>query len=364
MLIFIGFFISIFSSSAQVSLKDKTLSESAQISVYTCGVGEELYSLFGHTALRVKDVEQNIDLVFNYGMFDFDTPNFYGKFIKGDLLYSIGIDSQKDFIYAYTYADRTITEQILELSAEEIQKIWSTLWKQYESDERYYLYKFIFDNCTTRVHDLIDQTAHYQIKKDFPSNQKTYRQILNDYLKLQYFPQLGINLVFGSNVDQPNELLFLPEQFLEGIHLTDRLQKDVKIWHTSTHKPQEKKQPEKYAFWAFLAIFAFFGKYKAIRNVYYIIATLLGGLILCIQPYSMHEEVLNNWTFLIFNPLMIIMLFIKNPLRRKIAIGQLVLSILALSLLSMEKITIILPLLFLHFVILLWEILLTNKNKK
>lgn len=354
-----------FSANAQAVAhqEPQQLSDSAIISVYTCGVGDQLYSLFGHTALRVKDEKQNIDLVFNYGMFDFSTPNFYGKFVKGDLYYSLGIDHQRDFIFAYTQDNRTITEQILDLSTKEKQSIWNALWQQFHSKERYYLYKFIRDNCTTRIHDLIEKHTHYQIKKDFPSNQKTYRQILNDYLQWQYFPQLGINLVFGENVDTPNELLFLPQQFLEGIHLTNQLQKDVKIWYTSTKNPNDKKQPERYLFWLGLAVFGWLGQNKQVRNIYYIIATLLGGLILALQPYSLHEEILNNKAFLIFSPLFFILLFLSSKRRRQFVIFQFIFSILTIfGFLSKEKILIIMPLLLLHFTILTWEIF--NKNRK
>ncbi|PZR20098.1 MAG: hypothetical protein DI539_11760, partial [Flavobacterium psychrophilum] len=86
---------------AQVPLSDK-----AGITLLTCGPGKELYSVFGHTAIRVYDPATRFDVVYNFGTFDFDTPNFYPKFVKGDLQYFASASSYEDFVYTYQYYNR------------------------------------------------------------------------------------------------------------------------------------------------------------------------------------------------------------------------------------------------------------------
>ena len=83
------------------------LSKEAKISVITCGLGNETYSYFGHTAIRVADPANNIDLVYNYGAFDFSTPNFVMKFAKGDLQYFVVVHPFVDFMNEYTYEKRS-----------------------------------------------------------------------------------------------------------------------------------------------------------------------------------------------------------------------------------------------------------------
>ncbi len=96
----------------------KPLSEKATVSVFTCGRGNQLYSTFGHTAIRIKDTENDLDVVYNYGTFDFKTENFYLKFVKGDLQYFINATSYEDFVYEYQMENREVVEQTLNLSIE------------------------------------------------------------------------------------------------------------------------------------------------------------------------------------------------------------------------------------------------------
>src|SRR5580765_926960 len=84
-----------------------------RLSIITCGPGDELYSLFGHTALRITDSSNNSDIVYNWGTFSFDEPNFYLKFLRGNLLYYVSADNFSDFLYEYSYEHRSVYEQVL-----------------------------------------------------------------------------------------------------------------------------------------------------------------------------------------------------------------------------------------------------------
>ena len=93
-----------------ISAQSRNLSSNATISLLTCSPGEAIYELFGHTAVRVKDPSQGIDLVFNYGIFDFDTPNFVVKFVRGKLLYKLGVDQYRRFEYQYKVENRRVID--------------------------------------------------------------------------------------------------------------------------------------------------------------------------------------------------------------------------------------------------------------
>ena len=140
----------IFLSSIVVSAQLAPLSPKATVSVLTCATGNESYSLFGHTAVRIADPEQFLDVVYNYGAFDFSTPNFVAKFAKGDLQYFVVADSFSEFIGRYQYEGRSVYEQKLRLSLPLKQQLFDQLNKTLQSEERFYTYKFIDRNYLTK----------------------------------------------------------------------------------------------------------------------------------------------------------------------------------------------------------------------
>ena len=105
----------------------QSLSKNARVSVLTCGTGNEVYSLFGHTAIRITDEATNVDIVYNYGAFDFATPNFVGKFAKGDLQYFATSESFPEFVMQYQYEQRSIVEQELHMTDAPKQSIFDEL---------------------------------------------------------------------------------------------------------------------------------------------------------------------------------------------------------------------------------------------
>lgn len=90
-----------------------------RLSLLTCGPGTEIYSLFGHTALRYEDRRRGIDAVFNYGLFSFDTPNFVLRFTLGETYYQLGATDYKYFLAEYQMTNRDVWQQTLNLSSEE-----------------------------------------------------------------------------------------------------------------------------------------------------------------------------------------------------------------------------------------------------
>ena len=216
--IFLVVFIFIFSFTSIIAQDSCRL----RISLLTCSPGEELYSTFGHTALRVKDNATRSDIIFNYGTFEFG-PNFYTKFIKGQLRYFLSIETYADFAYSYQYESRSIQEQVLLLSCAEKEKLFAALQANAQEENKYYQYDFLFDNCTTRARDIVaGNTAspvifHNILPPDIPS----FRNQIHYYLDKggQNWSKLGIDLLLGAKLDKKvsnQQAMFLPDYLLKG----------------------------------------------------------------------------------------------------------------------------------------------------
>lgn len=337
------------------------LSEEAQVSMITCGTGEDLYALFGHTAIRVKDASQNVDVVFNYGMFDFNTPNFYLKFIKGDLNYELGWDYYNDFYRSYVAHNRSIVEQQLALTFEEKNNFWKNIWAEYNSDARYYQYKFIDDNCTTRALKILEESTNKKLEVNYHTAGQTYRKILNDYLSKQYLPKLGINLVFGKKVDNKSDIIFLPDHLMEALNKDQNWGATERTIFESSTTPSNDEFTF-YGFLAFVVLMIAFSKRKVVQNIYLTLFILLHAILFFMQVYSHHKEILINPSLIIFN-----FVFILGYLVRKrkflvfmISLGM---SVLGIIFSSGEVLKVIYPVLLLHIVMLAHQ-LIKHKPKK
>ena len=149
------FYIFLLCLSTWIGVQAQGLSEEAQISLLTCTPGKELYARYGHTAIRVQDPQNRMDLVFNYGIFDFNTDHFYWKFVKGETWYELGATTMPWFMLEYEEEHRPVYEQVLNLTPSQRNEIWQALVQNYEPENRQYLYGFVFDNCATRPYVLL-----------------------------------------------------------------------------------------------------------------------------------------------------------------------------------------------------------------
>ncbi len=198
-----------------------------RISLLTCSPGSELYSTFGHSALRVVDSSTGTDIVYNYGVFDFHDPDFYVKFVRGKLLYYLDQGDFNDFLYAYSMDDRSVSEQLLRFDCQEKIEIQRFLFDNLRPENRSYKYDFLFDNCTTRLRDLIwkqlrDDAATAAVTDD-PG--RTFRNHLHHYLDMNRmdWAKLGIDILLGSRLDRAmdnSEAMFLPDYLEKGIDST------------------------------------------------------------------------------------------------------------------------------------------------
>ena len=192
------------------------LSSGARISILTCGPGTDLYATFGHTAIRVQDPANALDEVYNYGTFDFNAPNFYMKFAQGRLLYFLSRDRFENFLYTYQLENRWVKEQVLRLSGPQRNAVYRFLQTNYEPANRYYPYDFLFNNCATKIPEVFSEALGEALQFDegYPRQSYTFRQLIHQYLKVNSWSSLGIDLALGSVIDRKataREHMFLPD---------------------------------------------------------------------------------------------------------------------------------------------------------
>ena len=207
-------------SSLLISAQDSC---HVKISLITLSPGDEIYTVFGHSGLRIKDSSSNQDLIYGYGTFDFNEPNFLMKFINGKLLYYLSNEDYLPFINYYRNENRTIIEQELNFTCEEKERILKYLYNNLQGENKFYKYDFIYDNCTTRLRDLIESNTSRQIRyKRIVKSDATFRGLLHSDLNYHdhQWLKLGIDILLGSGTDRKmsdKQVMFLPDYLMTTI---------------------------------------------------------------------------------------------------------------------------------------------------
>ncbi|HHU35421.1 MAG TPA: DUF4105 domain-containing protein, partial [Bacteroidetes bacterium] len=102
--LFLFLALAVFVGSNALARPDRTENSDIEVYLLTCGPGQELYATWGHTALRVKDLNAGTDIVYNWGVFDFSTKHFAWKFAKGRLEYMLAYTTYDRFLDEYNYS--------------------------------------------------------------------------------------------------------------------------------------------------------------------------------------------------------------------------------------------------------------------
>jgi len=346
------------------------LSENTEVSIITCGTGSEIYSLFGHTAIRIRDVENQIDEVYNYGTFDFSTPNFYLKFVKGDLQYLETSCTFEEFIQEYLYEKRSVDEQILNISISQKQALFDYLNASLKSEERFYTYKFIDKNCTTMVIDAINKILGKEVIVNNTKADKTYRNILFPYFEGHFFEQLGTSIIFGTKVDLKGEELFLPAELQESIMTISYNNKPLCKENIKIVAFEKEEVPfswwNNYHAFTLVLVLVLLTNKSAIYKTYFIALGLLGLFFIFAGFYSLHKELVNNYNILLFNPILFLVVYFQFKNNRKYILYSSMFSILCLLfyvfiLLDKPYLIIVLPMIITSTVGLV-KLVLKNKN--
>ncbi len=297
-----------------------------EISVLTCSPGEELYSAFGHTAIRVRDDSRNLDLVYNYGTFDFSTRFFYIKFASGRLKYQLSVSRFNDFLYEYILEGREVFSQQLLLSDEAKWRLLQLLQENHQSANRFYYYDFFKDNCTTRVRDIIAAASGTDSLYSEMPTPLTYRQLIYPYLEESKWVRAGIDLLLGQPTDVETsikEQAFLPLELMNQLDtITSRglpLVDEAIQLYVPEKRVQEKKAgfPPLITFIVLLAlsVLMLFWEIKMKRPFSYVnksiffIAGLVGLFLVVMWMFSWHYPVRYNFNVLWMNPLFLLCFF-------------------------------------------------------
>ncbi len=308
------------------------LSPDTQVSVFTCDRGSELYSTFGHTALRIKDSNNALDVVYNYGYFDFRTENFYFKFVKGDLQYFVNATSYDDFVFEYQLDRRKVIEQTLNLPLAKKQQLFEALNQSLNSEQKFYTYKFIDRNCTTMITDKINGVYGKKTIEKVDDKTISYRELLYPYFENYFWYKLGINIVFGAKTDQNASQLFLPVELLHSLDNAKfegkpLVSKKTIIVQGAPISSQFSFLNSIYAVLVFLIVLLLLNK-RLILVSYLFICGILGVFLCLIGLYSEHQELLWNYNALLFNPLFLLLPFVKGTFLKKLHLTLLVLLLL------------------------------------
>ncbi|RWX02408.1 lipoprotein N-acyltransferase Lnb domain-containing protein [Flavobacterium cerinum] len=347
------------------------LSDQANVSLLTCGPGDEMYSVFGHTAIRVYDPTTRFDVVYNFGSFDFDTPNFYGKFVKGDLQYFVTTSSFDDFVYTYVYYKRDVFEQVLNLTQTQKQNIANELNSIILSDKRFYTYQFIHRNCTTMVADIINNHIDPKISLENTNKGKTYREMLFDALHSHYYENLGISLVFGHKTDEVAQKLFLPNGLMEGVNNTTTTMGPLAKSTISVNEASEESSSSAwnniYTLSAVCLLLILFSKKELVQRSFLAIFGLLGIFFCFVAFYSSHPELKLNYNILLINPLFLLLLYFIFAKKTKAILmtSYISLAFITLYIIMMfnkPHLALVLPLITPTVVILL-RIILDNRQR-
>ncbi|HRZ96502.1 MAG TPA: DUF4105 domain-containing protein [Paludibacter sp.] len=314
-----------------VNAQEIEISDSTRVSLLTCSPGEEVYAKFGHSGIRVVDFKNDIDIVFNYGLFNFESSDFYLKFIKGETDYQLGITSTIGFLAEYRLRKSFVWEQKLNLSPEENRNLINSLLINYEPKNRIYRYNFIYDNCSTRPRDKILKATNGVEKLKSQNELRTFRNWVGLYTGYETWVKFGIDLVFGKPADNNasrTQSMFLPEILMSEFDNIYIVVKDSGF--TETKLVSEKKAlvegeyreveaPDSmtkpiYIFSIILIIGALLTfietktlhYYRLFDSILLFITGLAGIVIFFLMFFSVHPLVKSNLNILWLNPLNII----------------------------------------------------------
>ncbi len=298
-----------------------------EISLITCSKGDMAYSAFGHTALRVIDHEMQRDLIFNFGIFNFNTPNFQYKFIKGNLDYKLGIKPFSNFVYLYDIENRAMWEQKLNFSDSVKQIILDTLLYLHRPENRYYTYHFLSKNCTSEVRDVLSEHISGFDELHNQEMSVTFRQMLNAYLDDKPWMRLGINLIMGRSVDKKvngYQYMALPNALMEKVNSATVNGKPVVAERNIILPPTNQR---KSLVWNHLPFFVFilllfgwiFYPHTIFMYSIWVITGITGVVIASLMMISQHIELLDNLNILSISPLFLLLVVFKMVKHVKLA---------------------------------------------
>lgn len=333
--------------------------DSLCVSIITCEPGKDLYTKFGHTALRIQNSSNNDDIVFNYGCFNYNSDNFVYKYILGQTDYLLEAEPAAYFIERYKRMGVKVSEQVLNLTPSEESKLFILLEENLLPENQEYRYSWLYDNCTERARDMLEKAVEGKIRYNRKSQDMTVRDILRGCLKNTPWIDFGINMILGFEIDKVADQrtkMFIPAFFeneVDGatIERTNNSPIDYvlqkKILLDGSYEEEDSWIPTPIITFSILAAIVVLITLIDIRRrlltlwidvLLHILQGIAGILVSFLFFFSEHPAVDSNMLVIVFNPLSILyatwLIFCHVKRRRNIFAG-INLVILALFIISM-----------------------------
>mgnify|MGYP003301744292 CR=1 FL=1 len=300
-----------------------------KVSLLTCSPGDEAYSLFGHTALRFCDNDRGTDIVFGYGYFDFSAPNFAWRFILGETDYMVGAVPYAHFINEYEERGSAVIEQEISLTSQQKLELYGILAENCRPENRVYRYNYFYNNCTTKIRDLLYSVVGDVIYKDEHPGNITFRDALSELTAEHEWYAFGIDLLLGADIDKPasrHQLQFIPGFFMYDADSAYIVSSDGTICPFVQGKSMLLEEQRA------VAVYNHFTPFNA--SILLLLATLIimlcevrrkktylwfdailmllqgipGLLLLFMALFSLHPAVGNNWLIILLNPVALLLL--------------------------------------------------------
>lgn len=297
-------------------------SNNTLISVLTCDPGDELYSKFGHSAFRIQDFTNHYDVVYNYGVFDFNKPNFYPNFAKGKLYYKLDRAPYNHFYNQYYNENRAVKKQILNLTVSQKNKLISYLENNAKPENATYQYDFFYNNCATKIRTVLDDVFSKELifKDDHITTSYTMRDLINNNVPHNTWANVGINIALGAVIDveaSTKNYQFLPKYIFEAFN-NATINNKILVKEASTILKSDSSRLNKSYFFVLspyfilssisllIVIITFFDYKKEKRNktldfILLFTTGLVGLLILSLWFATNHTTTANNlnilWAF-------------------------------------------------------------------
>ena len=300
--------------------------DSIEVSILTCTPGKDMYAKFGHTALRVRDYTIRKDVVFNYGCFDYNANNFVLKFLLGQTDYLLDAEEFDFLKYRYGLLGNGVSEQVLNLSQEEANRLLILLLENLRPENQEYRYNWLYDNCTERARDMIEKAVDGKIEYSGKVDEnQTVRDMLHRCLEKSPWVSFGIDMILGDEIDQKVDkriMMFLPDVLRtesEGACIKKANGERIEYVAGRSQVLEDTNGPEEaYLLGSPLFVFSLLllcaiglslKEFKRKRNTIWLDMTmhicqgLAGLLVAFLFFFSEHPAVDSNWLVIIFNPL-------------------------------------------------------------
>ena len=305
------------------------LSMQAQISLLTCSPNDEaVYTLYGHTALRVFDPETNRDFIFNYGVFDSLKPNFIYHFAKGETDYALGVTLFINYLTEYKLRGSEVCEQMLNLRPEEKESLWQALWRNSLPENRTYRYNFFFDNCATRPVVMIENNIRGLISYAPPTANPAFRDVINNCTREHPWVTFGCDLVLGLPTDRKmtyRETFFIPDYLKNSFDKAEIIRNgkseplviQTNILAEESRMPEASPSPLTAPFTCFTLFFLVIllltynerrrkTYYRFIDCILFFFAGMGGCILFFLSFISVHPSIFPNMSLLWLHPLHLI----------------------------------------------------------